>query len=181
MSNLLFSFNKKTIIELIKDEIFIDIKNYENLYQISNKGRIKSKYSVIDKNNGIRHKKEKLISFGNNGNGYLFVYLWKNNKSKRFYVHRLVAQHFISNPNNYPQVNHIDKNRSNNNVENLEWCTDKYNKIYSKGIKVKKGNIIYNTIKDAAIKNNIPPSTLNERLKNKYYVKYNYNEKYEIL
>lgn len=181
MSKLLFSFNKKTVIELIKDEIFIDIKDYENLYQISNKGRIKSKHSIIDKNNGIRYKKEKLRSFGNNGNGYLFVYLWKNNKSKRFYVHRLVAQHFIPNPNNYSQVNHIDKNRSNNNVENLEWCTDKYNKIYSNGIKVKKGNIIYNTIKEAAIKNNILPSTLNRRLRNEYYVKHNYNEKYEII
>lgn len=65
-----------------------------------------------------------------NGRGYKRVTLWRNGKPKCVYVHRLVANAFIPNPNNLPQVNHKDENKSNNRADNLEWCTDKYNVNY---------------------------------------------------
>ena len=105
------------------EEIFLDIKGFEGLYQISNKGRVKSL-----KNN--KTKKEKLLKLDINSNGYLQVDLYKNNKKKRFYIHRLVAQAFIENPNNYTYVNHKDECKTNNVVTNLEWCTNKYNSNY---------------------------------------------------
>ena len=101
----------------IKEE-WKDIKGYEGLYQVSNKGRVKS-----IRNNIIL---KPIIS----DKGYYRVDLSKNNNKDRIRVHRLVAQAFIPNPNNYPQVNHKDENKSNNRVDNLEWCTDKYNHDY---------------------------------------------------
>ena len=95
-------------------EIWKDIKGYEGLYQVSNFGRIANKKYKIKTNELYK-------------NGYLYVDLYKYNKRKRMLVHRLVAKAFISNPNNLPQVNHIDGNKENNNVENLEWCTCSYN------------------------------------------------------
>ena len=62
--------------------------------------------------------------------GYLRVYLYKNGKGKSFYIHRLVAEAFIPNPNKYQEVNHKDENSSNNRADNLEWCTHKYNSNY---------------------------------------------------
>ncbi len=103
----------------MKEEIWKDIKDFENLYQISNLGRVKSK-----KTNKIRH----LILYGN----YYTVTLSKNGKSTLKRVHRLVAENFISNPNNYNIVNHIDKNKLNNNISNLEWCTQKENVNHTK-------------------------------------------------
>jgi len=74
--------------------------------------------------------------------GYLRVQLWKNGKGKWFGVHRLVAQAFIQNPLNLPCVNHKDEDKTNNNVENLEWCTYKYNANYRTRIeRIVKANI----------------------------------------
>lgn len=102
-------------------EIWKDIKGYEGKYQISNLGNVKSlNYNKI----GV----EKLLSFWKSK--YLYVNLYKNNKGKTFKVHTLVAEAFIPNPNNYPQVNHKDENKHNNCVNNLEWCTAKYNCNY---------------------------------------------------
>lgn len=89
-----------------------NISGFEN-YEISDTGIIKSK--------------DKLLKFGNNGNGYLFVHLSKNGSVNRFYVHRLVASTFIPNPENKGIVNHKDGNKSNNCVSNLEWCSQKEN------------------------------------------------------
>lgn len=100
-----------------KDEIWKDIKGYEGLYLVSNLGDV---YSCLS------NKKLKPGS----DNGYLKVNLCKNNKVKQFTVHRLVALAFLPNENNYPCVNHKDENPSNNNVNNLEWCTYKYNNNY---------------------------------------------------
>ncbi len=77
-------------------------------------------------------------------NGYLSVELFKNKKSKRILVHRLVAQAFIPNPDNLPCVNHKDESRTNNAVENLEWCTYKYNSNYGNCQKKKAAAIDYN-------------------------------------
>lgn len=108
-------------------EIWKDVKNYEGLYQVSNFGKIKSL-----PRRGTQTNTEKILKVNYTYNGYERVSLNKNNKNKRYLVHRLVAETFIPNPNNYPQVNHKDKNKINNNVSNLEWCTPSYNINYGK-------------------------------------------------
>ena len=105
------------------EEIFKDVKGYEGLYQVSNFGNIMSlNYS----NTG----KAKLMNPRERKDGYLQVHLYKNRKPKMFQVHRLVAEAFIPNPDNLPEVNHKDEDKTNNSVENLEWCTREYNNNY---------------------------------------------------
>ena len=104
-------------------EIWKDVKGYEGLYQVSNKGRIKSL-------NYRRTGKEGILQHSLDSYGYLKVTLHKNGKQKYFRIHRLVAEAFIPNVNDLPEVNHIDENKENNHVENLEWCDRKYNNNY---------------------------------------------------
>ena len=108
----------------IKDELFVDIKNYEGRYKIGNKGTVLG--FSRSKDNRYNSKQWKLKQYEDN-NGYMYVTLSKNKSRKTIKIHRLVAEHFIKNINNYPCVNHIDSNRKNNNVENLEWCTHSQN------------------------------------------------------
>lgn len=106
-------------------EIWKDIKGYEGLYQVSNLGRIKSL---------IGHEKI-LKSYNKNSKdktSYLKIILSKNSKTKAYLIHRLVAITFIPNLDNLPEINHKDENKLNNKVDNLEWCTRKYNIEYSK-------------------------------------------------
>ena len=103
------------------NEIWKDIVGYEGLYQVSNLGNVK-RINFF--------KKERFVIPCSKGSGYLYVSLSKNNKQKNFYIHRLVATAFIENPDNLPVINHKDENRSNNIVDNLEWCTQKYNCNY---------------------------------------------------
>lgn len=84
------------------------------MYEVSSYGRVRKNYL-----NG----KTKILKFDIINGGYHRVSLCKNNQVKRFIVHRLVAMHFIDNPNDYPDINHIDNVRTNNRIENLEWCT----------------------------------------------------------
>lgn len=125
------------------EEIFESIKGYEGMYEISNFGRVKSLQKTTKF--GLRFKTypEKILLPQNNNNGYLKVILGGKNK----YIHRLVAEAFIPNPENKPQVNHKDGNKKNNHVDNLEWATSKedsdhkhsmglvdYSKLSRKGI-----------------------------------------------
>ena len=100
-------------------ETWKDIEGYEGLYQVSNLGRVKSLF---------RYKKQLKLEITKNG--YVRIMLCKNKKRKRHLVHRLVAEAFIPNPNNLPCVNHKDENKQNNCVDNLEFCTSKYNCNY---------------------------------------------------
>ena len=104
-------------------EIYKDIEGYENLYQISNLGNVKSL-------GNDKKRKEKVLKPFNTTKGYLQVELFKNGNGKKYFIHRLVAEAFIPNPNNYPIINHKDENPLNNNISNLEWCTSEYNNNY---------------------------------------------------
>ena len=112
-------------------EIWKDIQGYERLYQVSNLGRDRSLNRYVKFSNGrLIYYKSKILKSIVRKDNYLIVDLHKNGDSKKFYVHRLVAEAFLDNPNNLPQVNHKDENRQNNNVDNLEWCSSEYNINY---------------------------------------------------
>lgn len=101
--------------ESILKEEWKDIHEYEGLYKISNWGRVWS------------CKQNKILILHRCNNNYVYVALHKNNKVKTFRIHRLVAYHFIDNPNNLAEVNHIDEDKDNNCILNLEYCSHKYN------------------------------------------------------
>lgn len=107
-----------------------DIGGYEGLYQVSKYGRIIS----LPRKCGFSYTEKKFLKIRINKCGYRYVVLYKNNKPKNLLVHRLVAEAFIPNPNNLPCVNHKDEDKTNNRVENLEWCTQKYNVNYGTGL-----------------------------------------------
>ncbi len=96
------------------------LESKKMLYYVSDKGRVKSINKIS--------KKERILKFGDNGDKYSFIKV----KGKNHRVHRLVAKPFIPNPDNKPMVNHIDGNRKNNDVKNLEWCTHQENMAHSK-------------------------------------------------
>ena len=101
----------------MQKEIWLPVNGYEGLYEVSNMGRVRSKYCVL---------KLQKSNFG-----YNKIQLHKNKKVKHFFVHRLVTNAFIPNPKNKTQVNHIDSNKLTNHVSNLEWCTPQENTIHA--------------------------------------------------
>lgn len=114
---------KELQLELPLFEEWLPIEGYDG-YEVSNFGRIKS----LERMNSLgRIVKERILKPSTNKYGYQQVSLFKNGKRKWFRVHRLVANTFIDNPNNLPQVNHIDECKTNNHISNLEWCTAEYN------------------------------------------------------
>ena len=116
--------------ENLENEIWKDIIGYEGLYQISNKGRVKSvKLNSIRKS----HLSDR---------GYQIITLRNKNHTKSVRIHRLVAIHFIPNPDNKEQVNHIDFNPFNNSVENLEWVTNRENSSHSSRRKEKTSKYV---------------------------------------
>lgn len=113
-------------------EIWKDIPGYEGIYEVSNKGRIRSiDRIVVTKAGWTQTKYGQVIKFGQPINsGYIKVDLHKNGKAKPFLVHRIVAEVFLENPNGCETVNHKDENKLNNSADNLEWCTQMYNNNY---------------------------------------------------
>ena len=108
-------------------ERMIPMPGYEGRYSVTESGQVYS------------HKSNKFIKAHDNGHGYMEVCLCVDGKPFHKYVHRIVAEAFVLNPDNLPEVNHKDENRANNHAGNLEWCTAKYNKNY--GGRAKKFSI----------------------------------------
>lgn len=104
------------------------VKDYEELYEVSTFGNVRNKVTGKIKNPS------------DNGHGYKSVSFWRNNKGKLFYLHRLVATAFIDNPDNKPEVHHIDSDRSNNKLDNLQWVTSKENNNFPEHIKAMQSN-----------------------------------------
>lgn len=137
-----------------------DIKGYEGLYAITSCGKVYS------------YKRKRFLRPFDNGLGYLKVFLCKDGKKKQYYLHRLVAEAYLENPNNYPQVNHRDENKSNNCVNNLEFCTVEYNanfgtrneRISKKIICLETGEK-FNSLTEAAIAINRSAVTLSNHLR----------------
>ena len=124
-------------------EIWKDIVGYEGVYQISNFGNVRSlKYwSNIHKK---YYDRIKILKKRNNNLGYEVINLSKFGIKKYYTIHRLVAKAFIPNPNNYKEINHIDGNKRNNYVDNLEWCTRSQNMLHAYNKGLKKGISKYN-------------------------------------
>ena len=133
------------------------IEGYEGLYEVSSYGRVRS----LDKYDSMnRFLRGRILRLFTDGLGYLRAQLYSNSKRKSFLVHRLVAQAFIPNPDNLPQVNHRDENPSNDNVDNLEWCDGKYNVNYGTRI---------DRIRDIRLKNGTYTGLSKEEYRNKRY------------
>lgn len=153
-------------LSLVVSEIWKDIPDYEGLYQVSNLGRVKSLPR--------KHCKGYILKQRDNGYGYLTVGLHTINTYKQIKVHRLVAKAFIENKNNDNCVNHIDGNKHNNTVQNLEWCDRNYNMKHAYRIGLLKtqpviqfdkcGNVIkiWKGAKYACNELHIPDSNINK-------------------
>lgn len=106
------------------EEVWKDVKGWEGIYKVSSKGRVKSIERAKGEYGSGRAVHEHIMAHALNHKGYKTVHLSREGFNKRVAVHRLVAIAFIPNPDNLPQVNHIDGNKLNNSVDNLEWVTN---------------------------------------------------------
>lgn len=113
-------------------EVWGHVKGYEGYYMVSTFGRVMSlKRKVRNSSYSYRIVKSSIRKQHINGRGYLSLFLIKAPIKKSFVTHRLVAQSFLPNPENKPQVNHIDGNKLNNDLINLEWCTSSENRLHA--------------------------------------------------
>lgn len=119
------------IVEDEDGETWLPVVGYEGRYEVSNHGRVKScKRFRVGKRGAETLVGERLMRQTHDHSGYLKVCLRDGGKSSNHSVHQLVARSFIPNPSGYDQINHKDENKENNDVRNLEWCTQKYNNTY---------------------------------------------------
>ena len=143
-----------------------DIKDYEGLYAATSCGRVWS------------YRAKKFLKSRKNRDGYLLVNLYKDSKMKTYVIHRLIAETYLPNQDNLPEVNHKDEDKSNNALPNLEWCTREYNinfgtgkeraaKSHQKKVICVETGIIYNSIIEAAKAVDISPSSISGCCKGK--------------
>lgn len=125
----------------MRNEIWKDILEFQGYYQVSNFGRVRRIADYLNQNKSWRLSEPKILKQRLHNNGYLRVMLSINGKHYDRYIHRLVAIAFLDNPNGYSEINHIDGDKTNNNLKNLEWCNRSYNNkhAYQNGLKVVKG------------------------------------------
>lgn len=124
----------------LRTERWKDVEGYEGLYQVSNFGRVRSlDHYITIRNGGKALHNGKILKDAKGGSGYRKVTLCKDGILKSVNLHSLVAKSFINNPDNLPEINHINECKWDNAVWNLEWCTVKYNRSYgSRNIRAKK-------------------------------------------
>ena len=126
---------KFLIFIFMKNEIWKSVEGYEGLYQVSSYGRVRSLDRMVINSDGVKRLfKGRILKPNKVRNGYLKIQLSKSGKVNGALIHRLVAQSFIQNPDNLPIINHKDENKTDNHVENLEWCDSKYNTNYGTAI-----------------------------------------------
>ena len=111
-------------------EIWKPVVGFEEEYSVSNLGNVKHNNTNRKSGRGNYERKEHLLKQRKNNKGYYIVDIYKADKRYQFLVHRLVAMAFLPNVKGYAYVNHIDENKENNSLDNLEWCTQKYNMNY---------------------------------------------------
>ena len=177
-------------------EIWRPIKGYEGRYEVSSYGRVRSTNRQFTRKGYIVNIRGKVLSPGTNcDGGYLFVNLCRPGfKRKGFYIHRLVAAAFLSNPDNLKEVNHKDRNTQNNNVSNLEWCTRQYNTTYldahkKRGVALRRPILVYNpnetlyrefeSCEDAALHFGVLKDTIYRYLAGKHKNQYGFTFKYK--
>lgn len=137
--------------KIITMEIWKDIEGFEGEYQVSNFGNVKSLQRIVNDNGGKKEIPEMILTPDKTKQGYLRATLYKNQKRRKYSIHRLVAKAFIQNPDNKKCVNHIDLVKDNNRLENLEWVTHSENsrhslsnrpkRIYKKSGKINELNV----------------------------------------
>lgn len=132
-------------------EVWKDIPDYEGRYQASSLGRIKS---LKRETNNQYCKEDIILKIKRHKNGYLFAALYKNGKQKDISIHRLVATTFLENKNNYPCINHINGNKEDNSVSNLEWCSYSHNtkEAFKTGLMKPNYKVLRENSKKSAIK-----------------------------
>lgn len=143
MDQLEFSFS---------EEIWKPVVGYEGLYEVSNKGRVRSLNRKVSNGHGFYIKEGRVLAISKTTTGYWKVELKKSGEKRRsMKVHRLVAFAFIPNSENKPNINHIDGNPLNNNVENLEWCTQSENMLHANKVGLRKKRNGFNFCKEKII------------------------------
>lgn len=169
-------------------EVWKPISEYEGCYEVSNLGRVRGLDRVVERSTSPRFVAGVVLSQETMPNGYKSVSLKRCGKQRRFYVHRLVASAFLPNPSNLAEVNHIDEDKANNYVENLEWCDRSHNIKHAGGskrrvrkrmkpvIQQKDGKTIcvYESVNAAARALGVSPTSISRccrRIKNQHNVK----------